>query len=532
MSKKPAKQRHLGQEISSNAMKINCPNCVQKLDVSSLTPFERIACPKCGAEIIVPMWFDHYLFEEHIGDGKFANVYRALDLTLDREVAVKVLKPEYQQQYGELFIKAARRAAKLNHFSILPIYSCGEFNSRSYFVSQYVAEGTLADVLHDQGPQPLEKVIPWMIEITEGLYYASKENMVHHTVTLEHMSLVEGHAKISDFSSSFFEGDSAKRSLNAENEDNLDIFNLGVAFYELLTGSSPTKDATKTHNIPESIQALILKMLTEGAVNRISYSEIIRVLKGGELSVAEVVPAAKSTSHSSLKKWSLRVAVILVMATVVIAFMLYNKHKIKLKKSDYLNLDPIPRCTRALDKHNLVAAEQYAEAVLDNSKSSLKQKKAAAILSILAAGLNNEPKLSAKCAAVINILKKNGVPDNDLIYALIAYPATPKMSPREMLNPAKSSPESMALARFLIVMRDLYYGSTKDTFLRDLREFELYINKCSRGSWVFHRLRDRAVLYRALITQDEIIPDTPPDPVLTSFIKRLEKTAKQSTEKK
>ncbi len=310
---------------SGKLVKVCCHNCTQKLDVSSLSPFEHIHCPRCDEEIIVPIWFEHYLFEEHVGDAKFANTYRALDLTLDREVAVKVLKPEYRKQYSGKFLEAARKAARLNHFSITPIYSCGEFKGQPYFVAQYLDEGTLADILHNDGPLPLRKALPWMVEVTEGLHYASKRGMVHHAVTLRNMPLFEGRAKISDFTSSFFENSSLAPSLNSQHEDNLDIFNLGTVFYQLLTGVLPTEGNAETENIPDNIQALILKMLTEGAVNQVSYSEIIKVLKGGKLSEPEVAPRTVIKKESTLMKWVNWLLLVILLALVIIFIIIYYK---------------------------------------------------------------------------------------------------------------------------------------------------------------------------------------------------------------
>jgi serine/threonine protein kinase len=532
MNRAEENHNRIEQDNSGKLMKIHCHSCRQKLDVSSLAPFERIECPKCGMEIIVPMWFEHYLFEEHIGEGKFANVYRALDLTLDREAAVKVLKPEHEKKYGKLFLKAARNAARLNHFSITPIYSCGKFQKQSYFVSKYISEGTLADVLRNNGPQPIEKVIPWMIEITEGLHYASKQGMVHHAVTLDHMPLVEEQSKISDFSASFFEGESPELSLNSQNEDNLDIFNLGVAFYQLLTGSSPSEGGAETHNIPDKIQALILKMLTEGVVNRISYSEIISVLKGGELSEAEVAPESKHSSHPILKKWCIRLSVTVVLVIIVIFVILYSKSKNEIAKLNYLTSDHVPKSTQAINNNNLTKANRMAELVMIDGKSSQTAKKEAAILMILACGLNNDRKLNEKCDYVGKILKTAEIPDNDKIYILIDYPASLKMPPGQLLEVMNYSPNSTALAHFMIVMRYLYYGCKRETILQALGKLETAMNRCSRGSWVYQVLYDRASTYRALISKEGIITNPYSDPVLKSFITQLEKAEKKQEEDK
>ena len=75
-------------------IKIACPGCGQKLDVTDLPPFSRVACPSCGLSLIVPKWFNNYLLEEPEGKGGMATVYRALDVALDREVAIKIFRPD------------------------------------------------------------------------------------------------------------------------------------------------------------------------------------------------------------------------------------------------------------------------------------------------------------------------------------------------------------------------------------------------------------------------------------------------------
>ncbi len=121
-------------DATADALKVSCHSCRQKIDVSALEPFSHFACPACGADMIVPKWFGNYLLEELSGQGGMANVYRALDLILDREVGLKVLRDEIltMEHSGNLFLHEARIAAALNHYAIIPIYSCGEFERQPF----------------------------------------------------------------------------------------------------------------------------------------------------------------------------------------------------------------------------------------------------------------------------------------------------------------------------------------------------------------------------------------------------------------
>ena len=121
-----------------NTLKITCHHCKQKLDVSSLEPFSRINCPRCNTELIVPERFDSYLLHEPGGCGGMASVYRAHDPALDREVAIKILNPEYSSDPSRSaqFLQEARTAATVNHHAIVSIYTCGIYQGRSYIVMQ------------------------------------------------------------------------------------------------------------------------------------------------------------------------------------------------------------------------------------------------------------------------------------------------------------------------------------------------------------------------------------------------------------
>ena len=529
------------QSDHHEVMKVHCHNCMQKLDVSSLTPFDVIHCPKCDEEIIVPMWFDHYLFEEHVGDSKFANVYRALDLILDREVAVKVLKKEFEKRYGKLFLEAARKAAKLNHFSITPIYSCGNFEGQSYFVAQYISEGTLADVVNQFGPQPIDKALPWMIEVTEGLEYASKNGMVHHAVCLEHMPLIEGRAKISDFSSSFFEGESPELDLNEQEEDNLDIFNLGVSFYRLLTGREPSATIAADLDIPENIQTLILTMLTDGLESRISYGEILRVLRGGgvntlppsveallegnndTISIAKVKRSLGPEQVPSFwQRWhKLIISIALLLLLAVMALMLMRPTPVKIAADvDYLSVNATPNITMAFADNNIDITNKLAMAVLQDSGSNRIAKQEAAVLLLISSMLNNDRKLTEKCDYVRHILRVADISEYDPIFTLIEYPAGKKVSQDELLAVMSYSSTATALARFMIAMNCIYYGCPREKMLKVIRQAESAMLDADRNSWVYKTLHRKLTSYASMIKSGKIDKELHPNPVLVAYMKK------------
>ena len=302
-------------------LKISCHQCKQKLDVSSLEPFSQVTCPVCNADLIVPKWFDSYLLTEPGSSGGMATVYHAHDPALDREIAIKILSPEYSNDpmLSHQFLQEARTAAMINHHAIVAIYTCGVFQGQCYIVMQYLPGGTLEELLRQSnGKLPIETVTAWIRDVAEGLENAQKYGIVHHDIKPGNILLdSEGNAKIGDFGLA-----QMLHSPNAEQADNSafsrfwvspnyvspekvrtneedyrgDIYSLGATFYHLLTGSTPfshsdmdelirmrlTEAPMPPHfhraEINLELSQLIMAMLAKNPDDRPSYRTIIGVL--------------------------------------------------------------------------------------------------------------------------------------------------------------------------------------------------------------------------------------------------------------
>lgn len=307
------------QPREKRVLKISCHKCQQKLDVTSLEPFSHFACPSCETDMIVPKWFDNYLLEETGGAGGMATVYRALDLALDREVAIKILNPEVasQKERSELFLHEARTAATINHYAVIPIYTCGEFENQPYMLMQYMNNGSLEQKMkspHD--PLPVKDVVRWIRDTAEGLDNAKRHGIIHHDIKPGNIMLDnEGNAKIGDFgiaqaindyrTNKIFEITkswvsphyvSPEKVLNGREDYQGDIYSLGATFYHLITGSTPFdhddinelirirlhKDPVppiqKRRDIPSEISQLIMSMMNREPDKRPGYREIIKTL--------------------------------------------------------------------------------------------------------------------------------------------------------------------------------------------------------------------------------------------------------------
>src|SRR5256885_4945343 len=106
------------------------------------------------------------------------SVYLARDLTLEREVAIKVVKTVEAQSYDR-FRREARTAAKLTHPNIVPLHAFGEIEGMPYFVMGYVRGESLADRLRRDGKLPKDDARRIFVEMADAIDHAHRQGVVH-----------------------------------------------------------------------------------------------------------------------------------------------------------------------------------------------------------------------------------------------------------------------------------------------------------------------------------------------------------------
>jgi serine/threonine-protein kinase len=237
-------------------LKITCHSCQQKLDASEIPAFSYVDCPSCGGTLIVPRRFGQYLLEEPLGETEVAGVYRALDLKLDREVAVKVLDKKLtgDAEAVELFVSLGRRVAALNHPNIVPIYSSDEFEEMPFLVMEYMAEHSVETLLMTDHELPVSRCLRVVEEAARGLASAYREGLVHLNLKPTNLLLADGDlVKVTDFGLDALLGDkedaderrvdpryiSPEGIAGSDQDCRSDIFSLGAILFHLLTGEPP-----------------------------------------------------------------------------------------------------------------------------------------------------------------------------------------------------------------------------------------------------------------------------------------------------
>jgi serine/threonine-protein kinase len=141
-----------------------------------------------------------YAFVRVLGEGGMATVYLARDVRHDREVAVKILKPEVVAAVGsERFLNEIRVTAGLRHPNILPLYDSGEADGFLFYVMPYVGGESLAERLAARGPLPVDEALRITREVAGALACAHEKRIVHRDVKPGNILFEAGQAMVTDF---------------------------------------------------------------------------------------------------------------------------------------------------------------------------------------------------------------------------------------------------------------------------------------------------------------------------------------------
>jgi tetratricopeptide (TPR) repeat protein len=212
-----------------------------------------------------------YRVLRRLGSGGMGEVFLAWDPRLEREVAVKRVRPELglDPQRRARFLREARVAAGLRHPSLVQVFDLLDQGGADHIVMEYVPGATLREAL-EEGPLPLEKALPVAISIAEGLAYAHGRGVLHRDLKAENILLAPGGlARIADFGiARRLPGEEGDETLTREGavlgtpramapeqacgdplDARSDLFSFGVLLYELCAGTSPFLAATKAETV-------------------------------------------------------------------------------------------------------------------------------------------------------------------------------------------------------------------------------------------------------------------------------------------
>jgi serine/threonine protein kinase len=263
---------------------------------------------------------DKYRIEQLLGMGGFAAVYRSTHLLLRIPVALKLLKPEVVRArpfLAELLCEEARFAAQLNHPNVVRVFDVTHTPQITYIIMEFIEGRSLADLIHDEGPLSLKRVLGIGLDICRGLQAASQQGMIHRDIKPANILMTKpGLAKIVDLGlaqqrtdtqkgpeSSMVVGTPAymapEQALYPEEVDfRADMYSLGVTLYHAALGRPPFQGRTPVESIslhqsqpvpspqeiiptfPFELSRILLWMLEKDPANRpVSYEQLIEGLE-------------------------------------------------------------------------------------------------------------------------------------------------------------------------------------------------------------------------------------------------------------
>ncbi len=201
---------------------------------------------------------NRYRLTEQIGMGGMAIVYRAIDLRTGHNVAVKVLRPEYNEdrEFIGRFQREAEAASKMTHHNIVNLLDVGMDGENRYLVMEYVQGKTLKAVIQERGKLSAPLSCQIAIRILSALEHAHRNGIVHRDIKPQNILVHEdGHIKVADFgiariadSATLTRGDNVMGSVHYFSPEQArgegataasDIYSTGVVLYEMLTGRVP-----------------------------------------------------------------------------------------------------------------------------------------------------------------------------------------------------------------------------------------------------------------------------------------------------
>ena len=248
---------------AQSKVRVNCPHCSSKLDASGWEPLRKVDCPSCRKSFILPKRFGKFLLEEMISRNASFTIYRATDLALARECAVKILSPEMMKnpRLVDALARITGQGAQITHSAVVPLYGWNEEDGQAFIVSQLMTSSAAQLLQKNRGPLPVYQACSFIRQAALGLEAAARGGLQHGNICPTNLMIdKEGAAKLADFAIGASRLNQAGESWSEEivacvqpmyvspemarmgrNPDPArgDIFALGATFYELLTGNKP-----------------------------------------------------------------------------------------------------------------------------------------------------------------------------------------------------------------------------------------------------------------------------------------------------
>jgi len=236
--------------------RVPCERCGTNTFIpSNLGMFQYGNCQNCGHAVMTPVKLDQFELRAVCGSGGMATVYRAHDETLGRDVAVKLMQPEFANdtKFMADFFKEARYQASLNHTNIVQVYNYGQYKGFKYLVMEVADRGDLEGLIKQHGRVDELYVLDVGIKISSALALVQKKGMMHLDLKPDNILYnADGEPKLTDFGIARREDEgrasellgtpfyiAPERVALGKQDYRSDMYSLAATMYHALTGQVP-----------------------------------------------------------------------------------------------------------------------------------------------------------------------------------------------------------------------------------------------------------------------------------------------------
>jgi serine/threonine protein kinase len=345
---KPIVKKIEAAPVRASAMATAAPNAkpqAAKVETPAPVPSPTLQGRVGGYEVL-----------QRLGQGGMGEVYLARQISLDRNVALKVLAPSLagDPQFVARFTREAYAAAQLTHHNIVQIHDIGAERDTHYFSMEFVQGHTLSNVVHEAGKLDAETAAGYVLQAARGLKFAHERGMIHRDVKPENLLLnAQGIVKVADLGlvkhadgheTNLSGAANANAGANdtqlnvsmgtpaymppeqaadaAHVDQRADIYSLGCTLYDLLTGRPPFTGKTAVEvitkhqreqitppemvvkNVPLSLSQILLKMVAKKPDQRYqTMNEVILALEDF-LGVASTGPFTPKEEHVKILEFA------------------------------------------------------------------------------------------------------------------------------------------------------------------------------------------------------------------------------------
>src|SRR5215470_11861576 len=301
-----------------------CPKCgVEYPDPTTLCPADGVALEKDPDSLVGTTLAGKYRIDARLNEGGMGTVYRGCHVLMDKTVAIKVLRPSLaaDEKIVARFSREARAASRITHPNAITVTDFGEDESGHVFlVMEFLSGKTLKQVIRDEGPLPLARVVDITRQVGDALSAAHAQGVVHRDLKSDNIMLLgtvsADHAKVLDFGIAKIQEQDEKPDIgltapnlvigtpqymspeqcsqDSEIDARSDIYSLGVILYEMLVGHVPFSADSPTMVMMKHLQEPVPSVLEERsdlppAVGRVVARAMAKLPANRYQTVAELV---------------------------------------------------------------------------------------------------------------------------------------------------------------------------------------------------------------------------------------------------